>query len=94
MVKVVRYTIEEASELAGAEHGFVVHCLRAHWVVPAFPEESALDEVDVARLRLIRELVQDFGVNDEAVPVILHLLDQLHTLHEALGSSARRASGE
>jgi len=33
---------------------------------------------------LIRDLKADFGVNDEGVDVILHLVDQLHGLRRAL----------
>jgi len=36
-------------------------------------------EVDLARAHLIRDL-QHLGVNDEGIPVILDLLDQLHGL--------------
>lgn len=39
-----------------------------------------LDEEDLARAKLIRELQEVFGVNDEAIPIILHLLDQLYFL--------------
>ena len=67
----------------------MLHCLRAHWVLPAAPENAELDDVDLARLRLILDLKEDFGVNDEAIPVSLHLVDQLHAiLHRA------RARGE
>ena len=72
-----RYTLIEATEATGVGHGFLVRCLRAHWVSPAFPEEPVLDEQDLARIRLIATLQEDLGVNDEAVPVILHLVDQL-----------------
>jgi chaperone modulatory protein CbpM len=41
-------------------------------------------DLDVARARLIRDLREDLGVNDEAVPVILDLLDQLHGLRRTL----------
>jgi chaperone modulatory protein CbpM len=73
-----KYTLVEACAETGVEKAFVVHCLRARWVRPAFPDETELDELDLARLRLIATLREDLGVNDEAVPVILHLLDQLH----------------
>ena len=36
------------------------------------------DEEDVCRILLIHDLKDKFGVNDEAVPVILHLVDQLN----------------
>ena len=73
-----RYSLLEACEHTGSEQTYVVRCLRAQWICPAFPEELELDEADLARLRLILTLQEDLGVNDEAVPVILHLVDQLH----------------
>ncbi len=73
-----RFTLLEACEETGVDRQFVVRCLRARWVNPAFPGNSELDEADLARLRLIATLREDFGVNDEAVPLILHLVDQLH----------------
>jgi chaperone modulatory protein CbpM len=35
-------------------------------------------EIDVARIRLIRELRDEMQVNEEALPVVLSLLDQLY----------------
>ena len=35
-------------------------------------------EIDEARARLIVELRDDMGINDEGVPVVLSLLDQLY----------------
>jgi chaperone modulatory protein CbpM len=34
--------------------------------------------IDVARIRLIQQLRRDMAVNDEAVPIVLSLLDQLY----------------
>ena len=59
---------------------FIVECIRSEWIVPCDCENSLLDEEDIARIMLIRDLKNDFGVNDEAVPIILHLVDQIHTL--------------
>jgi chaperone modulatory protein CbpM len=42
-------------------------------------------EIDVARVRLIRDLQADIGVNDEGVGVILDLIDQVHGLRRTLG---------
>jgi len=42
-------------------------------------------EIDVARVRLIRDLQGGMGVNDEGVGVILGLIDQLHGLRRTLG---------
>jgi chaperone modulatory protein CbpM len=40
--------------------------------------------MDIARACLIRDLKTDFGVNDEGIDVILHLVDQLHGLRRTL----------
>ena len=34
----------------------------------------------LGRARLIHDLKVDFGVNDEGIAIVLHLLDQLHGL--------------
>ena len=41
-------------------------------------------EIDVARVELIRDLRDDFGVNEDALPVVLLLLDQLYDLRRHL----------
>jgi chaperone modulatory protein CbpM len=41
-------------------------------------------EIDVARAQLIRDLRDDFGINDEGVTVVLDLVDQLHGLRRSL----------
>jgi chaperone modulatory protein CbpM len=59
--------------------------LEQRWLIPE--ETSAgmtFSDMDVARARLIQDLKSDFGVNDEGVDVILHLVDQLHGLRRAL----------
>ena len=43
-----------------------------------------LSEVDVARARLIRQLLGEMGVNAEGVGIILDLVDQVHGLRSAL----------
>ena len=41
-------------------------------------------EVDVARIELIHEIRRDFAVDDEAVPLVLGLLDQVYELRRQL----------
>lgn len=56
------------------------------WLVPQGPVAAPeFTEADLARAALIRDLQRDLGVNAEGVGVILHLLDQLHSLRAALG---------
>ncbi len=55
------------------------------WVLPVEEEGQVLfDEVDRARIRLIIELRSDLEVNEEAIPVVLRLLDQVYSLRHAL----------
>ncbi len=47
-------------------------------------------EIDVARVKLIRELRQDLDIDEDALPVILSLVDQLYELRRrfhALGDA-------
>ncbi len=41
-------------------------------------------DIDVARLRLIHELRRDLALHEEALPVVLHLLDQLYDTRRRL----------
>ena len=55
------------------------------WVLPGEEEGEVLfDEVDRARMQLIVELRRDLEVNDEAIPVVLRLLDQVYALRRTL----------
>ena len=64
------------------------------WLVPdASGTEVSFTEIDVARVRLIRDLKGDFGVNDQGVDVILHLVDQLHGLRRALSDLRKDGQG-
>ena len=59
--------------------------LDQRWLVPnQTSAEMTFSDTDVARAHLIRDLKGDFGVNDEGVDVILHLVDQLHGLRRVL----------
>jgi chaperone modulatory protein CbpM len=55
--------------------------VEAEWLMPVTSRRKFLfSEADLARARLIQDLKVDFGVNDEGVAIILHLLDQLYGL--------------
>ena len=59
--------------------------LEQSWLVPdSRGAEISFTEIDVARVRFIRDLQGDLGVNDQGVDVILHLVDQLHGLRRAM----------
>lgn len=44
-------------------------------------------EIDVARVRLIRELRDDMDINEDALPVVLSLIDQIYDLRRRLHGS-------
>jgi chaperone modulatory protein CbpM len=64
--------------------------LEEEWLVPSGTmTEQIFSETDLARAKLIRDLIQDLGVNDEGVGVILNLLDQMHSLRSVLAETLR-----
>ncbi|MFO1153128.1 MAG: chaperone modulator CbpM [Rhodospirillales bacterium] len=59
--------------------------IEQRWVKPAKTGEGyAFDEADEARIALIRELRDAFMVNDDALAVVLSLLDQLYATRRVL----------
>ena len=70
---------------AGLEGQTLDFWLEQRWLIP---DQTSIgltfSEMDLARAHLIRDMKVDFGVNDEGIDVILHLVDQLHGLRRAL----------
>jgi chaperone modulatory protein CbpM len=55
------------------------------WVKPDDGDgDYEFGAIDVARARLIRDLRDDMEVNEEALPVVLLLLDQLYDLRRRM----------
>jgi chaperone modulatory protein CbpM len=68
-------------------------CVEQTWVKPARGDSGLLfDRLDVARLRLICELTEDLAVNDDALPLVLSLIDQKHNLERRLRVLAQAIS--
>lgn len=74
----LRRPIDEVSLLCGVSTHTIIHFIEEEWITPIDRELSMLDEEDVCRILLIHDLQEKFGVNDEGVPLILHLIDQLN----------------
>jgi chaperone modulatory protein CbpM len=56
------------------------------WVLPERQGGSwVFREVDVARVELILEIRREWALDDEAMPVVLGLLDQVYELRRQLG---------
>jgi chaperone modulatory protein CbpM len=76
-------------ELVASEAGIAVKDLTVwverRWVRPvSWGGELSFDEADLARLRLIVEFHRDLAIDDEAMPVVLDLIDRLHATREQL----------
>ena len=79
---------------AGLEVDTLDIWLEQHWLIPDQTSGGLnFSEMDLARAHLIRDLKADFGVNDEGVDVVLHLVDQLHGLRRALAQLNRDLQG-
>lgn len=73
--------IEEASVDCGVPREIILHYVEEEWVIPANPDKAYFDEEDIARIKFIWELHSSWGVNEESIPIILHLIDQLNRIH-------------
>jgi chaperone modulatory protein CbpM len=64
--------------------------IRLGWVRPERHEGAArFHEVDVARVRLLNELEHALDFDDDTVPLVLSLLDQIHGLRRELRTLAQ-----
>ena len=58
--------------------------VRQGWIRPAANESQGFSEADMARAALIRDLEDKLGFDEEQVPVLLNLIDQIHGLRAEL----------
>lgn len=68
-------------QVPGLQRHELERWIAQEWVRPeGVAGHYSFQAVDVARVRLIRELRHEMQVNEEALPVVLSLLDQLYDL--------------
>ena len=73
-----RYEIQTLVELTGLDEGVIYQCVERHLVVVHDEAgEMELDEAQVARLRRIRRLMEEFELNLDALELVLDLRDAL-----------------
>ncbi|MGA8688815.1 MAG: MerR family transcriptional regulator [Methyloceanibacter sp.] len=58
--------------------------VRQGWIRPPAKAEQGFTEADMARAALIRDLEDKLGFDEEEVPVLLNLIDQIHGLRAEL----------
>lgn len=69
---------------ASIERSVLERWIERRWIVATPGARPRLTDADAARAVLIRELDEDFGVNDEGIDLVLHLLDQMHGMRRLL----------
>ncbi len=84
------YSLEELVEKIKLDPDKVVYFIEREWISPVEVSSKSFDDQDIQRLQFIMELQNDFAVNDEGIDLILHLVDQFHSLRRVLSSSDQR----
>lgn len=68
----------------------LVNWVERGWVLPDTAETGLeFHEIDIARVRLIHDLRRDMDVNEDEVPLVLSLLDQVYELRSTLKAVLR-----
>ena len=71
--------------LRGLERRELIRWVENRWVLPERRAESWIfHEVDVARVELIFDIRRDFAIDDEAMGLVLGLLDQVYDLRRQM----------
>jgi len=91
-------TLEEFQLRLDVDASTVQIWIEEGWLLPQRDQTGlTFSEPDVARARLIRDLKDEIGVNDEGIGIVLNLIDQVHglrsVLRELLHAGARRPPG-
>ncbi len=69
----------------GLERRDLSRWVENHWVLPERHAETwVFHEVDVARVELILDIRRDFAIDDDAMELVLGLLDQVYGLRRQM----------
>jgi chaperone modulatory protein CbpM len=72
-------------QMRGLDRRELVRWVENRWVLPEPRDQTWIfHEVDVARVELILEIRQEFAIDEEALPLVLGLLDQVYDLRRQL----------
>ncbi|MGH7091253.1 MAG: chaperone modulator CbpM [Stellaceae bacterium] len=81
--------LDRVCGLVGLEVEELERWIGESWVLPAREGGAyVFHEVDVARVRLIAGLTHELQIDEDAMPVVLGLLDQLYALRRRLKGMA------
>ena len=82
-------TLSEVVTLVGRiDRVELTQWVEAGWIVPERrePDEPRFSELDVARVCLICDLRRDLAVEEETIPLVLSLLDQIYVLRRQINA--------
>ena len=82
-------TLSEVVTLVGRiDRVELTHWIEFGWVAPERPTdaEPSFSDLDIARVCLICDLRHDLEVEEETMPLVLSLLDQLYALRRQLNA--------
>ena len=86
---------EVINKLQGVSRTRLRVWVKRGWVSPSKTgAEYYFRDIDVARLDLIRQLQIDMAINNEAVPIVLSLIDQIHGLRYELKTLAQAVEAQ
>ena len=72
-------------QMRGLDRRDLMRWVDNRWVLPERQDQTWLfHEVDVARVELILEIRREFAIDEEALPLVLGLLDQVYDLRRQL----------
>jgi len=72
-------------QMKGLDRRDLIRWVENRWVLPEQRDRTWLfHAVDVARVELILEIRQGFAIDEEALPLVLGLLDQVYDLRRQL----------
>ena len=82
---------ELVRRIGGLERSELTRWIENRWIVPERQSTGAIEgerwqfhEVDIARVELILEIRREFAVDDEAMALLLGLLDQVYSLRRQM----------
>lgn len=82
-------TLSEVVTLVGrVDRVELTHWIEVGWVAPERRErdEARFSDLDVARVCLICDLRHDLAVEEETIPLVLSLLDQIYVLRRQMNA--------
>jgi chaperone modulatory protein CbpM len=87
-------TLEEFQLRLDVDAGTVHAWIEEGWLLPEQDQVGlAFSELDMARARLIRDLKEGIGVNDEGIGIVLNLIDQVHGLRRVVRELLHAGAG-